>query len=111
MNEASYTFGWGWRVPVPPPPRRPTRFAMREIVAEVAARHQLHPRDLTGPMRFKSICAARFEAMWLIYQERHPDGRRVYSLPQVGAFFNRDHTTVLNALRRHEQRNAMARAA
>ncbi len=106
MSEVAYSFEFGWRVPSAPPPptRRAPRFAMREIVEEVAARHNLNPRDLTGPMRFKSIVRARFEAMWLIYEERHPDGRRVYSLPQVGAYFNRDHTTVLYALRRYEQR-------
>lgn len=87
------------------PAARPPGNAMIRIVREVAERHGLRPHDLTGPHRWKSYVAARFEAIWLIYQERWPDGRRVYSLPQIGRHFNRDHTSVLNAIRRYEGRN------
>lgn len=103
MSEASYSFSFGWSVPVRG--QRANRYAMRDIATEVASRHGLLLREITGPDRHKSVCNARFEAMHLIYQERWPDGRRVYSLPQIGKFFNRDHTTVLNALKRYRERS------
>ena len=103
MSEFAYRFGIGWHIPGPP--ARPVQYAMRRIAEEVAADHSLHVRDLTGQSRVKHICAARFEAMFRIYEERHPDGRRVYSMTQLGRFFNRDHTTILNALRRYEERS------
>lgn len=105
MSEATYTFGFGWTVPQPAIAPRANRYAMRDIAIEVAARYGLPLGELTGPARHKSVCAARFEAMHLIYQERWPNGRRVYSLPQIGKFFNRDHTTVLNALKRYRERS------
>jgi len=107
---AVYSFSFGWKHP-DTLPRRPVRYAMRDIAIDTARRHGLTLDDLQGPARFKNICAARFEAIWLIYQERFPDGRRVYSLPQIGAFFGgRDHTTALNAIRRYEARQQVLAA-
>ena len=85
---------------------------MPEVTAEVAEKHGLTLADLVGPSRTKYISHARFEAMWLLYQQRRPDGSRRLSMPQLGRFFGgRDHTSVLHGIRRHEQRIAADRVA
>jgi len=76
-------------------PLRPT---MRSITADVAKRHGLTVEDLRGPERRQAAVRARHEAMAIIRAQ----GR--FSLPQIGKFFNRDHTTVIHALRRVEER-------
>jgi chromosomal replication initiator protein len=73
-----------------------------QIISETAERHGYSVKEMTGPARYASLCRARFEAMWLAYQVKRPDGTRLYSLPQIGRAFGRDHTTVINAIRRHE---------
>lgn len=73
-------------------------YAPRRIVQEVAAQHDLTPEDLTGPRSRRTESRARHEAMWRIRRETR------LSYPQIGRFFNRDHTTVINGVRRHEQR-------
>lgn len=74
------------------------RAGMRAIVAEVAAKHRVAERDLTGPSTFRNVTTARHEAFW---RARHELGQ---SLPQIGRFFGRDHSTVLTGSRRHAER-------
>ncbi len=100
-GDLPFRFGLGWQYPT-----RAARFAMRDIVREVAAAHGLGERELFTSRRLVVI-AARFEAMHRCYEERHPDGRRVYSLPQIGQYFGKHHTSVLNALRTHRERVAL----
>jgi chromosomal replication initiator protein len=70
-------------------------------VRKVAAFYGVTVEDLIGDSRAPSLCAIRFEAFWEVYAT----GR--YSTPAIGSFFGgRDHTTVLNGLRRHEARMA-----
>lgn len=65
------------------------------IIQRVATMAALLPADLTGPQRVKAKVNARHYAMWLAYR------RGQWSLPQIGkAFGGRDHTTVLNGVRR-----------
>lgn len=72
---------------------------MRDVAEAVARRHGMHLRDLTGPCRSAACVKARHEAF---YEIRRQLDR---SLPQIGRFFgNRDHSTVLHGIRRHEQR-------
>lgn len=71
-----------------------------DIIAAVAFRHGLTSSDLTGPSRKHAVVAARHEA---IYEARRlrPD----LSMPALGRIFGgQDHTTILNALRRHAER-------
>ena len=65
----------------------------REIIATTASDHGLTVDDLVGKVRTRHISAARFEAMARIRAERK------LSLPAIGRLFNRDHTTVLHALK------------
>lgn len=67
----------------------------KAILFEVARKHGLSPVELVGNRRQKNIIAARFEAIVRIADEK-PD----WSLVQIGNFFNRDHTTVLHAIRK-----------
>jgi hypothetical protein len=67
----------------------------RRIVVEVAERHGLAVEDILGPRRSGPLIAARHEAMAEVYT-RCP----ALTLPQIGVLFNRDHTTVLSALKK-----------
>lgn len=78
-----------------------------QIIAEVAERHEMTPAEITGPWRWKRHCRARYEAMWLARQVMGKDGKPLYSLPEIGRVFRRDHTTVINALRRHEEQSGI----
>jgi chromosomal replication initiator protein len=78
---------------------------MLEIARSVAERHGLTLADLKGPARSPTFARPRQEAMALIRQLTD------HSLPKIGGFFNRDHTTVLHACRRHAERVEAARLA
>lgn len=77
-------------VPVMLPPGE--RFA--DIVTACAAEFGVTREQLIGESRQASIVLARFAAMAL--------GHRLlgYSLPRLGRLLRRDHTTVLNGIRR-----------
>jgi hypothetical protein len=71
------------------------------IIRQVAARHGLDADRLRGAGRSHPVCMARFEAMWALCEARQPDGRRRFSLSQVGRMLGgRDHSTVLHGVRR-----------
>jgi len=61
--------------------------------------------DMKSPRRDRAIIPARFEAIWRI---KH---KTMLSLPQIGRIFNRDHTTIIHAIRKHEERMAQELAA
>lgn len=69
--------------------------SFRRIIAEVEARHGLSAGDIPGPGRTARVVAARFEAIAEV-RAAYPDK----SLPWLGRVFNRDHTTILHALRK-----------
>ena len=81
------------------PPRPPT---MRALAQEVAERHGLTLAAMRGAGPRRSVAWPRQEAMALM----HATG--AYSMPQIGRFFGRDHTTVLWAIRRVKERGAGA---
>ncbi|WP_420433069.1 helix-turn-helix domain-containing protein [Hyphobacterium sp.] len=66
-----------------------------EILEEVAARHGVTVRQLTGQQRQKSIVMARRDAIRCLASEPTPAGR-YRSLPQIGRLMNRDHTTIVH---------------
>jgi chromosomal replication initiation ATPase DnaA len=83
---------------------------MTDIADVVAAQHGLTADELLGPSMLKPVCRARFEAMWVMDQRRREDGQKRWSRCQIGRFFHRDHTTVINGVRRHAERLAEASA-
>jgi len=75
------------------PPKKP----VTEIIDEVLARYPGYTlEDLRGSRRGRDVVAPRQLAMYEVYTQR-----KDLSLPWIGRFFGgRDHTTVLNAVRR-----------
>jgi chromosomal replication initiator protein len=84
----------------PPPPGGPTP---ESIAAVVARRLGLAPADLTGPSRRPDVVRARHLALYL---SRELTG---LSLPRIGAAFDRDHSTVLSAIRKLKRDSASDR--
>jgi len=75
---------------------------MHEVTEMVAARYGMRAADLVGPGRGKSLCEARFEAMWILRQQKI-DGKPRLSYYQIGQFFGgRDHSSAWNGIRQHE---------
>lgn len=72
--------------------------SMAGIALHVAESHGLTVEDLKLRCSVHEIAHPRQEAMWRMRQT----GR--FSLPQIGRFFDRDHTTVLWAVRAYERR-------
>lgn len=69
-----------------PSPKR----QMSAIALEMAAEGLVDPEALKGPCRAQSLFKPRARAMLAMYREG-------YSYPQIGTFFNRDHSTVMHA--------------
>lgn len=65
---------------------------MAEIAAQVASAHLLTVTELRGPCRERYIAWPRQEAMLAMVEAG-------FSLPQIGRFLNRDHTTVMAGAR------------
>lgn len=72
----------------------------REIIADVSERHGLTTEEILGPSRARRCAWPRHEAWALIWEQ----GR--LSTTEIGRRFNRDHTTVLIGIRRHNKRLA-----
>lgn len=88
------------RLSIPDNPRPMLRSRVMSIIEMVAAWHMMTVEDLTGPSRQRHHCAARFDAIAAIYTLIKINGRRM-SLPEVARYFGgRDHTSILNALRK-----------
>ena len=66
----------------------------REIIYNVATKHHLMIEDLTGHSRRSHIVKARHTAMYEIRKQCE------LSLGSIGDLFNKDHTTVLHAIRK-----------
>jgi chromosomal replication initiator protein len=87
-----------WRGPIH---IRPRHKPMSEIAQEVADKYGVTVEQLKGRGNARWISQPRQEAMTRAYEET-PN-----STTAVGRFFgNRDHTTVLHALKAHERRMA-----
>lgn len=71
---------------------------MADIIAQTAAKYGVTVIDMKSARRTRyALMQARFEACWRARNET------LLSLPQIGRFLgNRDHTTVLNAVRKYE---------
>ena len=78
--------------------RVPHHLSMTTIAREVALRTGVPVEAMQGPSRVAWITEARHEAMYRCRHEAH------CSLTMIGRYFNRDHTTVLHAIRKHAAR-------
>jgi chromosomal replication initiator protein len=78
-------------------PRRPELMSVEDIQRAVCSHFRLSNAELLSKDRHKSVAFARQVAMYLCRQ------RLKCSFPELGrAFGNRDHTTVMSAVRRVE---------
>lgn len=93
--DATGGFGWDYK--------RPT---MRAIADTFAEERGLTLAALRGPCRSQDICRPRQELMWILRD------KALWSLPQIGRFLgDRDHTTILYGVRRHQARLDAAAAS
>jgi len=72
--------------------------ALRQLVADIALIYGISTTDIYSKRRTRKICAARHHVMFEISH------RTEWSLPQIGRFLDRDHTTVLHGIRLHKER-------
>lgn len=66
----------------------------RRIIAEVAAAHGMKPKDILGRRRSKPFVTARHAVICALADNTG------LSLAGIGRLINKDHTTVLHALRK-----------
>ena len=74
-----------------------------KIIAHVAAEHGFTMAQMLGTRRHPDIVAARHEAMLRVHE-----ALKDMSLPQIGRAFGRDHTSVINGIRRAKERRKAA---
>lgn len=79
---------------------RPAKVKGHDIAREIARQHGVRLRELVSDRRDRHLVTARQHAMWRMKYECHH-----LSLPAIGRILgNRDHTTVLHGIRKHQQR-------
>lgn len=79
-------------------------FRARPLIKSVAERNGVSIEAITGPGAYQSIVRVRDEVCWVLR-------RSGFSYPEIGIAVNRDHTSVMAAVRRFEARLAGAEAA
>lgn len=78
-----------------------TKQRAREILREVSERHGVTEAEIIGEGRSARIVLARHEVCYRMRKET------TWSLPRIGRFLgDRDHTSIINGIKRHEQRMA-----
>ncbi|WP_454760624.1 helix-turn-helix domain-containing protein [Caulobacter segnis] len=83
---------------------------VRAIVDEVAEKYDLRSDQLIGRGPARVYSHPRFEAIYRVRSEISINGSAP-SLPLIGSWFGgRDHTSIMNALRRHEELNGLSQA-
>jgi len=74
------------------------RYKFVQMLRDVAHMHGVDPQVVLSPCAKKAIVQVRHEVQ---YKARNDLGM---TLTQIGRIFNRDHTTVLNAVRSHQKK-------
>lgn len=75
------------------------RGTVRDVISEMAEKHDVRAEEITGVLRTAHIVIARQEAMYEARQ-RLPH----LTIGQIARVFRRDHTTVLHGVRAHKKR-------
>lgn len=81
----------------PPPPAEWATALIRSVCEDIAAAHGLTADVLLSRVRYEHVVRARDHAFAVI---RWSTG---LSLPEMGRIFYKDHTSILEAVRRHER--------
>ncbi len=77
---------------------------MEKVLAKVASITGVDAEVMRSRTRRQPVTYARQVAMWHMH-------RAGYSMPKIGRFFNRDHTTVLHACKRVQSKMEQVHAA
>ena len=72
-------------------------YQLARLSEEIASAYRLSLDDILGPRRDVLACAARAEVLWTARGAG-------YSLTFLSQYFRRDHTSILNAVRRHKEK-------
>jgi ferredoxin len=72
----------------------------KDLVTQVAAWHGVQASEIMSDSRRKKVMVARRDAIVAVYVNCRISGRRLSST-ELGQRFNRDHTTILHALRKN----------
>lgn len=73
-----------------------TRITLREIADQICEKHDVTLAELRCPRRVACLVLARHEFWWRAKHET------VQSLPAIGRFLNKDHTSALHGIRRYQ---------
>jgi chromosomal replication initiation ATPase DnaA len=76
----------------------------RAIMRDVSERRDVCVNDMASASRNHKISRARNEAIYLV-KARKP----MLSSPQLGRWFNRDHTSILYSISSYQERNGLPR--
>lgn len=68
-----------------------------QIIYDCAEEFNITVSELLSPKRTKECALARRKAAWIFHQ------RGTMSYPQIGRLLNRDHTTIIYAVRRYQE--------
>ena len=80
------------------------------IIARVAALHHLRVSELTGRDASRRCVIPRQHLYAELYDQRAGNcSNGTYTLPQIGAWLGRDHSTVWHGIRAHEARQSAER--
>jgi len=71
------------------------------LMLEICEKHFLSPVEILSNRRTGPIVTARQELMYRLRMET------TWSLPQIGRFLDKDHTTILHGVRAHAERNKL----
>lgn len=88
---------------------RPDEILMA-VTARVAIKHGVTVADIRGDSKAYRIAHARQEAYWATRQLKTRGGAPKFTLPALGRFFHRDHSTVKIGITTHEKRVAKGNA-
>lgn len=70
------------------------------LADRIAAEHNVTIDELLSDRRMRHFCAARAELWRTLYD-------RGWSYPAIGSLFNRDHTSIIAALRKDAERRSL----
>lgn len=80
---------------ITPPEAR--RLLAAHIIDDTAARHLVTRADIRSDVRADIVIKARREAAWQIARDTD------FSLPVIGKMLNKDHTSIIHAIRRENE--------
>lgn len=99
-----------WERPPEPKPRNKTRKAIpkdlpisipkavRDVIQSVADAFEVTPVEMRGKGKWTRLVHARAVAIRLIRERTWETGEPKHSLPSIGRYFQRDHSTICHSL-------------